>query len=89
MTAQPPKIHSKPLLELLIDNIARLRHPAGIIKHPYFDETFAANKDGVRDMKRKFCEAFCLLMQDNPELLIPIMTAGGYKCVKSRKTADV
>ena len=90
MTAQPPKIHSKPALQLLMDNVHQLRHPSGVIKHPYFQTQFAApdSVQGIREMQQKFAEAILLLLQDNPEVLIPIMTAGGYKCIKARAKAD-
>jgi len=87
-TTQPTTMHSKPALQLLEENIARLKHPAGIIKHPYFDDTFAANKDGVRDLRKKFCEGILLVFQDNPEVLVPIMTRAGYKCTKTRKQSE-
>ena len=62
MTAK--KIRNKEALQLLIENIANLPHPDGMIKHPYFDEMFAANKQGVRDLKRKFCEAIMLVLEE-------------------------
>lgn len=90
MTTQPPKIHSKPALELLAANVHRLTHPAGVINHPYFGTQFAApgSVKGIEEMQRKFAEALLLLLQDNIEVLIPMMTAGGYKCIKSRKTIE-
>ncbi|TDH48504.1 hypothetical protein E2F47_23600 [Mycobacterium eburneum] len=67
MAAQPKPvtIRSKAALELLVDNIANLEHPHGWIKHPYFDERFAQNPAGVRELKRKFCEAVILLLEKN------------------------
>lgn len=58
-------IRSTDALKLLIDNIGNLEHPHGWIKHPYFDERFAQNPEGVRDLKRKFCEAIVLLLEKN------------------------
>ena len=83
MTTQPVRIVSKPALDLLVDNIANLKHPFGTIKHPYFDDRFAADKEGVRDLRQKFCEAILLAFQDNPEVLIPILTHAGYECTKA------
>lgn len=71
MPAQPQnRIRSTEALQLLIDNISHLEHPHGIIKHPYFDERFAQNPDGVRDLKRKFCEAIVMLLEKHNAKII-------------------
>lgn len=72
MTNQPTvNIEDKETLQLLIDNIHNLEHPAGWIKHPYFDERFSANRAGVREVKRLFCEAVVLLLEKNERLKKP------------------
>jgi hypothetical protein len=70
MSAQPfaVKIDDKETLQLLYDNLHNLEHPAGWIKHPYFDERFAANPDGVREVKKRFCEALVLLLEKHDRL---------------------
>ena len=68
--AQPfsVKVEDEETLNLLIDNIANLSHPMGWIKHPYFDERFSDNPDGVRQLKRRFCESIVLLLESNDKL---------------------
>lgn len=68
--AQPfgAQIEDKETLKLLMDNIDNLEHPRGWIKHPYFQERFAGNPDGVRETKRVFCEALVLLLEKNDKL---------------------
>jgi hypothetical protein len=69
MTNQPvAQIEDRETLQLLIDNIHNLEHPAGWIKHPYFDERFAQNREGVRQVKRIFCEAVVLLLEKHERL---------------------
>jgi hypothetical protein len=64
----PAKIHDQATLKLLIDNIANLEHPLGWIKHPYFQERFTGNADGVREMKKRYCEAIVLLLEKHDRL---------------------
>lgn len=66
--AQPTKIDDQETLKLLVDNIHCLEHPAGWIKHPYFQERFAGNAEGVREVKKRFCEAIILLLEKNDRL---------------------
>lgn len=73
MPAQPPftaaaKIDDKETLKLLVDHIANLEHPLGWIKHPYFEERFSGNPEGVRELKTRFCEAIILLLEKNDKL---------------------
>jgi hypothetical protein len=69
MTNQPvAQIEDRETLQLLIEHIANLEHPAGWIKHPYFDERFAQNRAGVREVKRIFCEAVVLLLEKHDRL---------------------
>lgn len=71
MSAQPPfsvKIDDRETFQILVDNIANLEHPLGWIKHPYFEERFAANPDGVRELKKRFCEAIVLLLEKHDKL---------------------
>ena len=61
-------VEDKQTLQLLMDNISNLKHPNGWIKHPYFDERLAGNPDGVRQIKRMFCEAVVMLLEENDRL---------------------
>ena len=74
-------IGDKQTLKLLMDNISNLKHPQGWIKHPYFDERFSGNPDGVRQIKRMFCEAVVMLLEENDKLK--------KKPGRPRKDADV
>jgi hypothetical protein len=69
-TPQPfgAKIRDKETLQLLIDHIANLEHPAGWIKHPYFQDRFTGGGDAVREVKRRYCEAIVLLLEKNDRL---------------------
>lgn len=66
-------IRNRAALTTLVDNIAALNHPDGVIKHPYFDERFAVNSAGIREMKHKFCEAIMLLMESNGHIVTLIV----------------
>jgi hypothetical protein len=70
MPAQPlaVNVEDKEALKLLLDNIENLYHPRGWIKHPYFQERFSGNPDGVREVKRLFCEAIVMLLEKNDKL---------------------
>lgn len=68
--AQPfgAQVDDKETLQLLVDHIDNLEHPLGWIKHPYFQERFADNPTGVRELKTRFCEAIMLLLEKNDKL---------------------
>lgn len=68
---QRTKVNNRAALNTLMGNIHSLRHPDGMIKHPYFDERFSSNSAGVREMKRKFCEAVILLLEENGHVVDP------------------
>ncbi|WP_136244777.1 hypothetical protein [Mycobacterium intracellulare] len=73
MPAQPTlaKTDHPDVVKLLTDNIHNLEHPLGWIKHPYFQEQFTANQDGVREIKKRFCEALVLLLEKHDKLKPP------------------
>lgn len=85
MPAQPTlaKTDHPDVVKLLTDNIHNLEHPLGWIKHPYFQERFAANQDGVREIKKRFCEALVLLLEKNDKL-----RADPKKPARTDKAAD-
>jgi len=74
MTAQPTaqpfsvNIDDEETVALLMEHIDNLRHPMGWIKHPYFQERFSDNPTGVRELKKRFCEAIVLLLEQNDKL---------------------
>ena len=70
MSAQPFTVNvgDKEALKLLVDNIHNLKHPGGWIKHPYFDARFSGNPEGVNELKKRFCEAIVLLLEENGHL---------------------
>lgn len=73
---QPPKPYGKvadqDTLKLLMDNIHNLEYRlAGSsqwLKLPYFQERLSGNPDGVREIKRRFCEAIVQLLENNDKL---------------------
>lgn len=73
MPAQPfsAPVKDAATVKLLVDNIHNLEHPLGWIKHPYFQERFSGNPDGVREVKKRFCEAIVLLLEKNDKLKTP------------------
>lgn len=69
ISAQPYKSTADPeSVNLLLDNIHNLEHPLGWIKHPYFQEQFSGNPEGVREIKKRFCEAVVLLLEKNDKI---------------------
>lgn len=71
MPAQPTT-RDPAILKLLTDNIANLKHPRGWIKHPYFQEQFSGNPEGIRELKTMFCEAIYDLLAENDKLKKPV-----------------
>lgn len=71
MPAQPfisAPVKDRATLDLLMDNISNLEHPLGWIKHPYFQDRFAGNPEGVREIKKRFCEALVILLEKHDRL---------------------
>lgn len=73
MPAQPfsAPVKDAATVKLLVDNIHNLEHPLGWIKHPYFQERFSGNPGGVREVKKRFCEAIVLLLEKHDKLKTP------------------
>jgi hypothetical protein len=78
MTQQPKpfaKVSNQAALKVLIDHVHNLEYPlpggTQWIKNPYFQERFAANQEGVREVKRRFCEAIVLLFEKHDLLKKP------------------
>jgi hypothetical protein len=76
-TAQPKKkpfakIDDQETLQLLMDNIHcleyRLAGGSQWLKLPYFQEQLSGNREGVREIKRRFCEAIVQLLEKNGRL---------------------
>lgn len=74
-SAQPKPfatINDQETLQLLTDNIANLeyRMPGSsmILKHPYFQEQLSGNREGVKEIKRRFCEAIVQLLEKHDRL---------------------
>jgi hypothetical protein len=77
MAAQPKKkpfahINDQDTLKLLMDNIHCLEYrlPGGSqwLKLPYFQAQLSGNRDGVNEVKRRFCEAIVQLLEKNDRL---------------------
>jgi hypothetical protein len=66
------KVTDQDTLKLLMDNIHNLeyRMPGSSqwLKLPYFQEQLSGNRDGVREVKRRFCEAIVQLLEANGRL---------------------
>lgn len=73
-TAKKPygKVSDQETLTLLMDNIHNLEYRlAGSsqwLKLPYFQEQLSGNREGVREIKRRFCEAIVQLLEKNGRL---------------------
>jgi hypothetical protein len=77
MPAQPKKkpfahVDDQETLKLLMDNIHNLEYrlPGGSqwLKLPYFQEQLSGNREGVLEIKRRFCEAIVQLLEKNDRL---------------------
>jgi hypothetical protein len=77
MTAQPKKkpygkVTDQETLQLLMDNIHNLEyHLAGSsqwLKLPYFQTQLSGNREGVNEVKRRFCEAIVQLLEKHDRL---------------------
>jgi hypothetical protein len=67
------KVQDQETLKLLMDNIHNLEYPlpghgTQWLKIPYFQERLSGNPDGVREIKKRFCEAIVLLLEKNDRL---------------------
>lgn len=66
------KVTDQQTLKLLMDNIHNLEYRmAGSsqwLKLPYFQEQLSGNRAGVREVKRRFCEAIVQLLEKNGRL---------------------
>jgi hypothetical protein len=78
---QPPQLPKKPwakvedqeTVQLLMDHIHNLEYPlpghgTQWLKLPYFQERLSGNVEGVREVKKRFCEAIVLLLEKNDRL---------------------
>ena len=66
------KVQDQETLKLLMDNVHNLEyHLAGgsqWLKLPYFQERLSGNPEGVKEIKRRFCEAIVMLLEKNDRL---------------------
>jgi hypothetical protein len=66
------KVSDPETLKLLMDNIHNLEYRlAGSsqwLKLPYFQEQLSGNRDGVLEVKRRFCEAIVQLLEKHGRL---------------------
>lgn len=80
------KVDHPDVVTLLVDNVANLLHPLGWIKHPYFQERFSGNPQGVREVTKRFCEAVVLLLEKHGKLR-PVAKKAPAKKAPAKKAA--
>ena len=67
------KVQNQEALKLLMDNVHNLEYPLpghGVqwLKLPYFQELLSGDREGVREIKKRFCEAIIILFEKNDML---------------------